>query len=108
MQRYTAGIQEAHMKLGILLFEFLSEALELTMGTPMHSDDDFLTVLLQDHIGGLQVRYHDKWIDINPVPGALVVNIGDLLQLITNDRFKSAEQRVLANHVGPNLVGRHP
>jgi isopenicillin N synthase-like dioxygenase len=37
-------------------------------------------VLLQDHIGGLQVLYEDKWIDITPVPGALIVNVGDLLQ----------------------------
>ena len=99
------------MKLGTLLFELLSEALELnpnhlndmdcseglavlghyyptcpqpelTMGTAKHADNDFLTVLLQDHIGGLQVRLHNKWFDIPPVPGALVVNIGDLLQVI--------------------------
>jgi isopenicillin N synthase-like dioxygenase len=97
------------MKLGILLFELLSEALglnpnhlneidcteglavlchyypacpqpELTLGTSKHSDNDFLNVLLQDHIGGLQVFYQDKWVDIPPVPGAVVVNIGDLLQ----------------------------
>ncbi|KAK7257048.1 hypothetical protein RIF29_30739 [Crotalaria pallida] len=120
------------MKLGITLLELLSESLglnpehlkgmgcadglvtlghyyppcpepELTMGTTKHSDNDFLTVLLQDHIGGLQVLYRDKWVDIPPVPGALVVNIGDLLQLITNDRFKSVEHRVLANYVGPRI-----
>ncbi|KAK2352613.1 1-aminocyclopropane-1-carboxylate oxidase protein [Trifolium repens] len=97
------------MNLGTLLFELLSEALglnpnhlkdmdcaeglvalchyyppcpepELTVGTTKHSDNDFLTVLLQDHIGGLQVLYEDKWIDIKPVSGALIVNVGDLLQ----------------------------
>ncbi|XVE81808.1 hypothetical protein DITRI_Ditri15bG0095700 [Diplodiscus trichospermus] len=53
---------------------------ELTLGTSKHSDNDFLTVLLQDQIGGLQVLYQDQWVDVPPVPGALVVNIGDLLQ----------------------------
>ena len=96
--------------LGRLLFELLSEALglnpdhlesldcakghsilhhyypacpepELTMGTTRHSDPDFLTILLQDHIGGLQILSQDGWIDVPPVPGALVVNIGDLLQV---------------------------
>ncbi|BBN67584.1 2-oxoglutarate and Fe(II)-dependent oxygenase superfamily protein [Prunus dulcis] len=129
------------MKLGKLLFELLSEALglkpsylndidcslglllgghyypscpqpELTMGASKHADNDFLTVLLQDHIGGLQVLNQNKWIDVPPMPGALVVNIGDLLQasttflllhlllVLSNDRFKSAEHRVLANRVG--------
>lgn len=76
---------------------------ELTMGTTRHSDPDFLTILLQDHIGGLQVLSHNGWVDVPPVPGALVVNIGDLLQLMSNDRFKSVEHRVLANHIGPRV-----
>ncbi|KAH7856634.1 hypothetical protein Vadar_003754 [Vaccinium darrowii] len=53
---------------------------ELTMGTSKHADDDFLTVLLQDHIGGLQVLHQNHWVDVPPTPGALVVNVGDLLQ----------------------------
>ncbi|KAL3578058.1 hypothetical protein D5086_019562 [Populus alba] len=53
---------------------------ELTLGTSKHSDNDFLTVLLQDQIGGLQMLHQDRWVDIPPVPGALVINIGDLMQ----------------------------
>lgn len=119
-------------KLGRLLFELLSEALdldpnhlnnigcseglailyhyypacpepELTLGASKHADYDFLTVLLQDNIGGLQVLCHDQWIDITPVPGALVINIGDLLQLISNDKFKSSQHRVEANLAGPRV-----
>lgn len=99
-------------KLGVTLFELLSEALglksdhltgldcaegplivshyhppcpepELTMGTSKHSDPSFLTILLQDHIGGLQALCHNQWIDVPSVPEALVVNIGDLLQART-------------------------
>ncbi|KAK8365336.1 hypothetical protein V6Z11_A02G047400 [Gossypium hirsutum] len=54
---------------------------ELALGTSKHADNDFFTVLLQDHIGGLQVLHEDKWIDVPCSPGALVINIGDLLQV---------------------------
>lgn len=77
---------------------------ELTLGASKHADYDFMTVLLQDQIGGLQVLCDDQWVDIPPVPGALVVNIGDLLQLISNDKFKSSQHRVLANrHSSPRV-----
>ncbi|XP_022147664.1 1-aminocyclopropane-1-carboxylate oxidase homolog 1-like [Momordica charantia] len=76
---------------------------ELTIGATEHSDDTFVTVLLQDHIGGLQVLQQNKWVDVPPVPGAFVVNVGSLLQLITNDKFVSSEHRVVANHVGPRV-----
>lgn len=54
---------------------------ELAIGTTKHSDAGFLTILLQNHISGLQVSYEGQWVDIGPTPGGLVVNIGDLLQV---------------------------
>lgn len=55
---------------------------ELTLGTKEHTDPTFLTVVLQDQIGGLQVLHENQWINVNPVPGSLVINTGDLLQVI--------------------------
>ncbi|KAK7283664.1 hypothetical protein RIF29_13347 [Crotalaria pallida] len=76
---------------------------ELTMGTTKHTDADFITILLQDQIGGLQVFHENQWIDVAPIHGALVINIGDLLQLMTNDRFISVYHRVLSSHIGPRI-----
>lgn len=56
---------------------------ELTLGATKHADDDFLTVLLQDHIGGLQVLHEGQWVHVPSIPGALVINIGDVLQVRT-------------------------
>ncbi|CAL4969970.1 unnamed protein product [Urochloa decumbens] len=63
-----------------------------------HADADLFTVLAQDGVGGLQVRLDDgngEWMDVAPVPGALKVNVGDLLKVFSNDEYKSVEHRVV-------------
>ncbi|KAK9150704.1 hypothetical protein Syun_009013 [Stephania yunnanensis] len=72
-------------------------------GTTKHSDTGFLTILLQDQLGGLQVLCQGEWVNVPPMHGGLVVNIGDLLQLISNDKFKSSEHRVLASQADPRM-----
>lgn len=64
-----------------------------------HSDAGALTVLLQDEVGGLQVQHGDRWIDVEPRPGALVVNTGDMMQVWSNDRYPAALHRVASRTV---------
>lgn len=53
-------------------------------GLVPHTDSDFLTVLCQDHVGGLQLMKGARWVAVKPIPGALIVNIGDLFQVHTH------------------------
>ncbi|HUK07522.1 MAG TPA: 2-oxoglutarate and iron-dependent oxygenase domain-containing protein [Stellaceae bacterium] len=66
-------------------------------GVAPHSDYGCITLLWQDDNGGLQVRNRSSgtWIDAAPIPGTLVVNVGDLLARWTNDRFSSTPHRVI-------------
>ena len=52
------------------------------MGLMPHTDSDFLTILYQDQVGGLQLIKDGNWISVKPIPHALIVNIGDLFQVI--------------------------
>lgn len=61
-----------------------------------HTDPGVLTLLLQDDTGGLQAESAvHGWIDVEPRPGTIVVNLGDTLQVWTNDRYRAAVHRVL-------------
>ncbi|PWA38898.1 2-oxoglutarate (2OG) and Fe(II)-dependent oxygenase superfamily protein [Artemisia annua] len=72
------------------------EEKETTEGLGMHTDMSCITIVYQDETGGLQVKSKDgTWMDIVPSEGTLVVNIGDLLQAWSNDKFISSEHRVV-------------
>ncbi|HEX3970320.1 MAG TPA: 2-oxoglutarate and iron-dependent oxygenase domain-containing protein [Stellaceae bacterium] len=65
-----------------------------------HTDYGSFTIVVQDGNGGLQVRNASgQWIDVTPVPGTVIVNIGDLIALATNDLYTSNLHRV-ANFSG--------
>ncbi|GKB91193.1 1-aminocyclopropane-1-carboxylate oxidase homolog 3-like protein [Tanacetum coccineum] len=71
---------------------------DLTLGITSHTDPGVLTVLVQNEVGGLlQVKCGEDWAAVKAVPGAIVINIGDLLQIMSNDEYISVEHRVLAN-----------
>jgi len=52
-----------------------------TFGLMPHTDSDFLTILYQDQVGGLQLMKDSKWVAVKPNLDALIVNIGDLFQV---------------------------
>lgn len=66
------------------------------VGIGAHTDLQILTLLWQDEHKGLQVlNKQNEWVFAPPIGGTLVVNIGDFLMRLTNDRLKSTVHRVL-------------
>ncbi|KAG5598854.1 hypothetical protein H5410_030224, partial [Solanum commersonii] len=66
------------------------------MGARRHCDGSCITLLFQDDMGGLYFRgtKGDNWIHVNPIKGALELNIGGLLQIMSNNRYNSIEHCV--------------
>ncbi|PIA60410.1 hypothetical protein AQUCO_00300126v1 [Aquilegia coerulea] len=59
-----------------------------TYSAEVHKDDD---------ITALQIRRDDGWLPIKPIPNALVVNIGDVIEIWSNGKYRSIEHRAITN-----------
>lgn len=67
------------------------------LGVGPHTDAGALTLLLQDAQPGLQVCRGGAWHTVEPLPGAIVVNIGDMVQVWSNDRYRAALHRAVTH-----------
>ncbi|KAG5019113.1 hypothetical protein AAZX31_06G113500 [Glycine max] len=69
----------------------------LTLGTGPHCDPTSLTILHQDHVGGLHVFADNRWQTVPPRLDAFVINIGDTFTALSNGRYKSCLHRAVVN-----------
>ncbi|KAK0580207.1 hypothetical protein LWI29_037998 [Acer saccharum] len=68
------------------------------IGFTPHADADALTILLQlNETEGLQIRKEGNWVPIKPLPNAFVVNIGDIMEIVSNGIYRSIEHRATVN-----------
>ncbi|KAJ3677219.1 hypothetical protein LUZ60_002943 [Juncus effusus] len=71
---------------------------EKVLGLSAHTDGAAMTLLLQvDEVQGLQIRQDGKWLSVEALPGAFVVNIGDAFEMFSNGKYKSIEHRAVVN-----------
>ncbi len=78
---------------------------ETRQGVGAHKDAGVLTLLLvEPGKGGLQVEKDGEWIDAPPVPGAFVVNIGELLEVATDGYLKATVHRVISPPAGSTRI----
>ncbi|KAL0550960.1 hypothetical protein IC582_010028 [Cucumis melo] len=74
---------------------------DLIKGLRAHTDAGGIILLFQDDkVSGLQLLKDGNWIDVPPMRHAIVVNLGDQLEVITNGRYKSVMHRVLTQTSG--------
>ncbi|XP_014502264.1 1-aminocyclopropane-1-carboxylate oxidase 5 [Vigna radiata var. radiata] len=74
---------------------------ELVKGLRAHTDAGGVILLFQDDkVGGLQMLKDGQWIDVQPLPNAIVINTGDQIEVLSNGRYKSCWHRVLATPDG--------
>jgi isopenicillin N synthase-like dioxygenase len=74
-------------------------------GVGAHRDGGVLTLLLvEPGKGGLQVEHEGEWIDAPSIPGAFVVNIGEMLELATDGYLKATLHRVVSPGVGTDRI----
>lgn len=77
---------------------------EMVNGLRAHTDAGGIILLFQDdEVEGLEILKDGKWIDVQPLPNAIVINTGDQIEVLSNGRYKSAWHRVNAK---PNRTRR--
>ncbi|GLJ08103.1 hypothetical protein SUGI_0081360 [Cryptomeria japonica] len=90
---------------GNVRMNYYDKCTDKEMISKAHTDVSFFTILYQDDIGGLQIRTKQgKWMDSKPLPGSFVINVGDILQMWSNGRNRSAEHRVVYGRSNRNRL----
>ncbi|CDP08365.1 unnamed protein product [Coffea canephora] len=68
------------------------------IGLSPHSDGTGLTLLVQvNDVQGLQIKKSNTWVPIKPIPGAIIVNIGDMMEIMSNGEYRSIEHRAVVD-----------
>ncbi|XP_057973885.1 flavonol synthase/flavanone 3-hydroxylase [Malania oleifera] len=70
---------------------------DLALGVVAHTDMSALTILVPNEVQGLQVFKDDHWYDVKYIPNALVVHIGDQMEIVSNGKYKSVLHRTTVN-----------
>ncbi|KAF8660193.1 hypothetical protein HU200_057758 [Digitaria exilis] len=79
----------------MLALRYFPATEEESNGLSAHEDGNCITFVIQDDVGGLEVLKDGVWIPVEPIDGSIIVNIGDVTQVLSNNKLKSATHRVV-------------
>ena len=101
---FGAAVAPPEVLLKIIRYTGAGAADRDGQGVGAHRDTGLLTFVHQDDVGGLQVERNGRLIDVEPVAGGLVVNIGEMLQLVARGYFTATVHRVVAPPAGVERI----
>ncbi|KAI3901840.1 hypothetical protein MKW92_030820 [Papaver armeniacum] len=88
---------DCHQKMKMICYPPCPVAQQV-IGLSPHSDAAALSIVLQlNETEGLEIRKDGKWVPVKPIPGALIVNLGDMIEILSNGSYPSIEHRVMVN-----------
>ncbi|XP_009121303.1 gibberellin 2-beta-dioxygenase 8 [Brassica rapa] len=64
------------------------------LGMELHTDSSVISILKEDETGGLEIMKGEEWLRVKPVADTLIINLGDMMQAISDDEYKSVKHRV--------------
>ncbi len=97
---FDTTVKDGNSILRLIHYPPVSKEAEGAIRAAAHEDINTITLLLGAEEAGLELLSKEgQWIPVSPPPGALAVNIGDMLQRLTNNRLRSTTHRVV-NPVG--------
>ena len=73
-------------------------------GLGLHTDTGIMTFILQDSVPGLQVMSEGRLVDVTPMPGAFIVNLGEMIQAATNGYLRATEHQVVSPPPGQQRI----
>lgn len=95
-EAFDVDYQAPISQMRLLHYPAQDAAVAEMLGARPHRDTGMFTILLQDEVGGLEVaNAAGDWIVAPPMNGTFIVNVGEMMKLLTNDHFASALHRVV-------------
>ncbi|XP_058775233.1 flavonol synthase/flavanone 3-hydroxylase [Vicia villosa] len=70
---------------------------DLVLGVPPHTDMSHVTILVPNEVQGLQASRDGQWYDVKYVPNALIIHIGDQMEILSNGKYKAVLHRTTVN-----------
>ncbi|MFT5218601.1 MAG: isopenicillin N synthase-like dioxygenase [Planctomycetota bacterium] len=95
---------DAYTRVKIIRYPAQPDADGSGQGLGLHHDSGIMTFILQDEVPGLQVMSEGKLVDVEPYPGAYVINLGEMMQSATNGYLRATKHQVVSPPAGKQRI----